>query len=322
MDDNGKITGGRNIRYIDSRHLYLNHMDPLESVVTIFNRQIGNRNQGDSSAMGATLCVWHDRAVSKEEDVLRMNPVYPGILAFAERIWRGGGQSGWIANISDGDEKAFAEFEKRLLDHKALYFKEKFFPYVKQSDLTWKLFGPYANNGDLSIKFVPETPSFEPGKIKPAKETKGGTVVLRHWWANLIKGAVDKPKDSSTWYASSRIWCDEAGEKEFWIGFNNLSRSPATDSPPLGAWDHKGSAVWVNGKMIAPPDWRRPSQKGHPEIPLTNEGYEYREPVKLQMQKGWNTVLIKAPVGSFKGKDWQNPVKWMFTFVPVNDGKH
>jgi hexosaminidase len=321
MDDNRKITGGRNIRYIDSRHLYLNHMDPLESVVTIFNRQIGNRNQGDSSAMGATLCVWHDRAVSKEEDVLRMNPVYPGILAFAERVWRGGGQVGWIANISDGDEKAFDEFERRLLDHKALYFQEKLFPYVKQSDLNWKLFGPYTNNGDLSKKFVPETPSFDPGKIKPAKESKGGTIVLRHWWANLIKGAVDNPKDSSTWYASSRIWCDETGEKEFWIGFNNISRSPATDSPPLGAWDHKGSAVWVNGKMIAPPDWRRPSQKGHPEIPLTDEGYEYREPVKIQMLKGWNNVLIKAPVGSFKGNDWQNPVKWMFTFVPVNDGK-
>jgi hexosaminidase len=39
------------------------------------------------------------------------------------------------------------------------------------------------------------------------------------------------------------------------------------------------------------------------------------------MLKGWNNVLIKAPVGSFKGNDWQNPVKWMFTFVPVNDGK-
>jgi hexosaminidase len=28
-------------------------------------------------------------------------------------------------------------------------------------------------------------------------------------------------------------------------------------------------------------------------------------------------VLVKLPVGSFKGKDWQNPVKWMFTFVEV-----
>ena len=47
---------------------------------------------------------------------------------------------------------------------------------------------------------------------------------------------------------------------------------------------------------------------------MIDEGYEYREPTKILMQKGWNTVLIKAPVGTFKG-EWQNPVKWMFTFV-------
>lgn len=54
-------------------------------------------------------------------------------------------------------------------------------------------------------------------------------------------------------------------------------------------------------------------------MPLTDEGYEYRLPTKIFLQKGWNTVLIKAPVGNFKGKDWQNPEKWMFTCVPVDD---
>jgi hypothetical protein len=48
---------------------------------------------------------------------------------------------------------------------------------------------------------------------------------------------------------------------------------------------------------------------------LIDEGYEYREPTKIFLQKGWNTILIKAPVGSFIGSDWQNPVKWMFTFI-------
>lgn len=33
--------------------------------------------------------------------------------------------------------------------------------------------------------------------------------------------------------------------------------------------------------------------------------------------KGWNTLLIKAPVGSFTGNDWQHTVKWVFTFVPL-----
>jgi hypothetical protein len=107
-------------------------------------------------------------------------------------------------------------------------------------------------------------------------------------------------------------------EKEtFGLGFNNISRSPATDSPPPDAWDNKNSEVWVNGKLIVPPKWKHAGMKGNSEWPLTDEGYEYRKPTKIYLQKGWNHILIKAPIASFKGKDWQNPVKWMFTFVEL-----
>jgi len=131
----------------------------------------------------------------------------------------------------------------------------------------------------------------------------------------LIKAAIDDPKENTTWYATAKIWADEEGEKSFWIGFNNLSRSPATDSPPVAAWDNKVSSVWVNGKLVEPPLWIRAGQKGNSETPLMDEGYEYRQPTKIFLLKGWNTVLVKCPVGIFKGKDWQNPVKWMFTFA-------
>lgn len=317
MDDNAHLSSNSNIQFIDSRHLYLNHMDPLEAVTTIFNRRIGDKEQGDASLLGGTICMWHDRAVANEEDVLRMNPVYPGILAFAERSWRGGGKQGWIANISDGDVKAFKDFENRLLDIKQLYFTGKSFPYTKQAGFIWKLYGPFDNNGEVDKKFSPETKSFDEIKEPVYKEVTGGTVVLHHWWAPLIKGAIDNAKENTTCYATTKIWADEAGEKNFWIGFNNLSRSPATDSPPKDAWDAKGSAVWVNGKLIASPHWLHAGQKGNSEIPLADEGYEYREPTKIYLQKGWNNVLIKAPITSFKGKDWQNPVKWEFTFIKL-----
>jgi hexosaminidase len=318
MDDNSHLNNSKNIQYIDSRHLYLNHMDPLESVVTIFNRKICEKEKGDSAAIGATLCMWHDRAIGREEDILTMNPVYPGLLAFAERTWRGGGQSGWIANMDDGDVKLFANFESRLLENKKLYFKSKPFPYVKQTNIFWNLYGPYFNGGDLSKAFEVESLLWQQRKKQPVKQITGGTIVLKHWWAPLIKGAVDKPKENTTWYANTTIWSDEEVTKEFWIGFNNISRSPASDSPPKDGWDNKGSTVWVNGKLILPPVWKRPGQKGNAEIPLIDEGYEYRTPTKIKLQKGFNTVLLKLPVGSFKAKDWQNPVKWMFTFVEVN----
>lgn len=316
MDDNAHIADAGNIQYLDSKHLYINHMDPLEAVVTIFNRRISNRIKGDNNAIGATLCMWPDRAVAKEDDIARMNPVYPGMLTFAERIWRGGGHQGWVATIgSPGSEQAkeFAAFERRLLDQQRVHLSDLSFPYREQSALTWKLYGPYENGGNLSKGFLPETRGVN--KLKASQEVVGGTIVWRHWWAPLIKGVLETPRENTTWYASTRIWSDEEKQQDFWIGFNNLSRSPATDSPRPGTWDNHQSKIWVNGVLIDPPKWKRAGQKGHSEIPLIDEGYEYRSPETITLKKGWNEVLIKSPIGGFKGKDWQNPEKWMFTFV-------
>lgn len=306
---------GKAIQYIDSRHLYLNHMDPLEAVVSIFNRRIGNRDKGDGTMIGATLCTWHDRAVFRDEEILNMNEVYPGMIAFAEKMYNGGGVQGWISNISDGDVKEFAQFEQKLLDHKAQYFKGIPFPYTKQFSTKWNLIGPYPNRGVVDEKFEPEINMNKP--IQTNFTTMGGTIVLRHWWAPLIKGAIPNPQENTTWYASTEIWSDENTTKDFWIGFYNISRSQATDSPPVGAWDNRGSKVWVNEQIVSPPNWVRGGQKGNLEIPLIDESYESRKPTSIALKKGWNKVLIKLPVASFKGKDWQNSVKWMFTFVPV-----
>lgn len=318
MDDNAHISSNTNIQYIDSKHLYLNHMDPLEAVVTIFNRKISNKEKGDRNAVGATLCMWHDRNISKEDDILKMNPVYPGMLAFAERSWQGGGNSGWVAHIGQPGTpraKKFAEFEDRLLDHKQQVFSKLPFPYFRQSGIEWKLYGPFDNKGDLLQEFLPGTK--ENDELSISNTAVGGTIIWRHWWAPGITAVLDSPKENSTWYASTSIWSEENKVQKFWIGFNNLSRSPATDSPKPGTWDNHESRVWLNGVLIDPPKWTRAGQKGHPEIPLIDEGYEYRKPVELQLKKGLNQVLVKSPIGRFKGKDWQNPEKWMFTFLPV-----
>ncbi|WP_461489866.1 family 20 glycosylhydrolase [Pontibacter sp. HJ8] len=305
--------------YIESRHLYLNHMDPLEAVTTIFSRQLGDRVAGNSTVLGGTLCLWHDRNVLRQEDALSMNPVYPGILAFAERSWKGGGHPGWIANVPvDQPERVqeFKEFEGRLTDHQASYFAGMPFPYAAQDDISWQLFGPYKNKGNLSASFAPEKKNFK-GK-KPDAQSVGGTVVLRHFWDPLVKGVLEKPEENTTWYATTKFWSETDTIGHFWVGFQDLSRSYNSDSPAKGTWDDRGSALFLNGQLITPPKWKRAGQKGNAEIPLLDEGYSYREPVALPVKKGWNTVLVKLPVGSFKGKDWQTPVKWMFTFVPLD----
>lgn len=316
---NGNTKPTNEFPAIDSRHLYLNHFDPLEAVVTIFNHKICDTVTGDDNKLGAILCNWPDRRIEKEEDAITMNAEYPSMLAFAERSWQGGGWKNYVSDFGTPSSErynAFAAFENRLVKHQQQYFKKLSFPYVQQNNIEWKLIGPFKNNGRTNSIFTPEENSFiDTVQLNNYPSVYGGTILLRHFWDPMISAHLQNTEDSTTWYAIRKIWSDKAEEKNCWIGFNNLSRSTATDSPPVGEWDNKNSTVWVNGKSIAPPQWKNGGQKGNAEIPLTDEGYEYRKPTKVFFKKGWNTILIKAPVASFKGSDWQNPVKWMFAFM-------
>ncbi|SDF50847.1 Glycosyl hydrolase family 20, domain 2 [Mucilaginibacter pineti] len=305
------------LKYIDSRYLYLNHMDPFESVITLFYRMIGSVPVGNNNVLGGEICLWNDRAVSKQEDVLTMNPAYPAMLAFAERGWKGGGQPGLIVTIASADTAAlnnFREFENRLLDQKQQFFKGLPFPYYRQANMEWAFYGPYKNAGDVTTKFKPETDtSFNDTASFTAI---GGTLILRHWWYPQVKGLLAHPQENTTWYATTKIWSNEAGYKDCWIGFNNFSRSYDTDTPGPDSWDNKQSAVWVNGNLINPPAWKYAGRKGNLEAPLIDEGYEYRQPARILLKQGWNKILVKLPVGSFKENGFGNPVKWMFTFLP------
>jgi hexosaminidase len=308
---------------LDSRHLYLNHFDPLEGVVTVFNHQITDVPKGDSQHLGAILCNWPDRKVDNEASLITMNAVYPTMLAFAERTWCGGGWPNYKSDIDlPGTERynAFVEFEHRLLTHKSLYFQGKSFPYVKQSNIEWLLKGPFKNNGNTSMQFEPELKKVN-SITKSSNDIKlyGGTIILRHFWDPMIGAHLKAQADSSTWYATRSIFSNVDTIVKCWIGFNNYSRSTATAPPPKGAWDNKNSKVWVNGQEIAPPEWKHAGQQINLEVSLIDEGYEYRAPTMLQLKKGENNILIKCPVKSFVGSDWQNPVKWMFTFVILDE---
>lgn len=310
-----------NAQYIDSRSLYLNHMDPEESVVSIFERQLLDTTCGNAKKLGGEICLWNDRRVGNENDLLRMNPVYPAMLAFAERSWRGGGFKGMVVNIGDSAAKAFREFENRVIDQKKKYFHDLPFPYVRQSDLHWKMFGPFENKGDLKTTFWPENKNISLADSTADARVTGGTIYLRHWWFPTLTSWLKDPKENTTWYAYTKIWKPADTSGFMWIGFNNLSRSTATDAPENDTWDNRQSEILLNGKFVAPPHWQNAGKKGNSETPLVDEGYEYRAPTKVHFKKGWNTILVKLPVKTFRGKDWQNPVKWMFTVVPVHNEK-
>jgi hypothetical protein len=321
MGGPSKLSAKDSTKYIDSKHLYLNHMDSEETVTTLFFRKIGGEEKQTPNLVGAILCSWPDRAVAKPEDMFLQSAIYPGMVTFAERVWRGAGQAAWFTNLPPkhtAEFNEFAAFENRLLNHKRSYFSRLPFPYVKQQNLTWELIGSYDNQGDLTKVFAIENAPFAKD-IKVTKTVYGATIVLRHWWDAFIKGAIEKPSAQTTWYARTKIWSDKAQKsKAFWIGFGDLSRSYASDAPDQGTWDNRKSEVLVNGVKIAPPVWANAGKPGNLDIPLVDEGYSYRSPTLINLKKGWNTVLIKLPVKNFNGKNWQNPEKWMFTFTPID----
>jgi nitrogen fixation protein len=245
------------------------------------------------------------------------------MIAFSERAWCGGGFNVFDANIkgpaSDRYE-AFSNFERKLIEHKKRYFNGLSFPYQKQSDIEWKMMGPFNNKGDVNTTFTPEMPGyFDTLDIKRLPAVWGGTIWLRHFWDPVIKSHFNNLDDSTTWYAYRKIFADAAGTYPFWIGFNNISRSHKAPTPPSGQWDDKGSRVWVNGTEVSPPSWKYAGRIPKDlEEPLYDEGYEYREPTNIHLNKGWNEVLLKLPVRSFRSPN-EIPVKWMFTFVQVLD---
>ena len=52
------------------------------------------------------------------------------------------------------------------------------------------------------------------------------------------------------------------------------------------------------------------------EVALGNENFMARPPIPVLLNKGWNKVLLKLPIGKFR-IDEVRLIKWMFTVVFV-----
>jgi hexosaminidase len=252
-----------------------------------------------------------------------MNPVYPAMLAFSERSWRGGGFPGIVFSIgpdSSNRAKAFVEFEKRLLDHKQKYFSLVPFNYVKQTHIKWNLFGPFGNNGNLSSTYWPENQNVVMEDSAAIIKATGGTIWLWHTHGPLVKAWLPSPKENTTWYAFTRFWSNADSVINMWADFKDQSKSGADATPPKGEWDYMQSKLWVNDDIIHPPQWAFPGRTaGQLEEPLVDEGFYYRSPISVKVKKGWNKILVKLPISTFNPHlDWQVPPKWMFTVIPVH----
>lgn len=313
--------------FIDATMGYVNNFDPLILYRRIFLRTPCNRETGDKAALGGILCCWPDVRVDDKSNILRHNPVYPALLAFSERYWRGGE----IQDISTADlspEKgtsawiALADFERRTSVHQKKFLVNEPFPWFANSDICWNISGPFKNGGKNESSLEPEKAvrSFylSDGDTVRWHRGNGGTIDLQAFQ--------DRQKfnsdDSITVYALTHIYSEQPRTLPCWIGFETPRRSNRRFAgiPEQGKWDANGGNIWINDQAVPPPVWTAPGKYRYllatwsqpaEEIPFTDEEFYWcRKPVDISLLKGWNKVLIRVP----KSYAEQN---WTFTFVPL-----
>lgn len=316
------------IPVIDSRLHYLNHYDAFADIVGLFKSTIGGVKKGSEDYAGVILAVWNDRKVEPERNILLENGFYPAMLTIAERSWRGGGEGYFYEMgtlLDSGHKKEFAEFEDRLLWHKARNFKEEPFAYVRQSDIVWRITDAFPNEGELGRVFPPElkadTAYEYQGQHYGSRLAEGAAIYLRHVWGPLLPSFYKDPQPYHTAYAFTWVYSPSEQQVGAWLATQNYGRSEKDLPPPAGAWDYRESRLWINDEEIVPPSWTASHKLKENEIALGNENFEVRPPRPVALKKGWNKVMWKLPVGEFSTEQVRL-VKWMFTTVFVTpDGE-
>lgn len=316
------------VDYIDSQENYLNHLDPFEVPMTFYFRKPCPHT--NANGIGSTLCSWPDLFIENERDHLSHNPVYPAILVHSEAAWsnkRTEDIRQFYFNLPTQDDKhleGFREFEDRFVAHRDRFFRDKEFPYVRQTDFKWKLLGPIPNHGKTDAPMAPETGSLQANYNIDGKEYKwddkeytGGTIIFKHYcdgpgiFNNGVGGSFPHPEH--TYFAATSIYSPKAQSVPFWISGHTWPTSDwrmgAVSVP--GKWFHADTKFWVNGELIPPPQWEEPNRKtGDTTIPQKDENYHFRKPTMVNLKQGWNKVLVKIPHN-------KQTRRWMFTFAPL-----
>lgn len=325
----GKAQPG--IPAIDSKFHYLNHFDVFGDIVALYNSRIYDQAEGSEDIAGTILALWHDRLIDNEWNLVIENGLYPNMLAIAERAWRGGGTEyfdglGTILPPEDTEAfKEFADFEKRMLWHKEHTFKGYPFAYVKQTNVKWNITDAFPNGGDMDKVFPPEQELKDTyhynGNTYGVRQAIGAGIYLRHVWGDMVPAFYADPKENHTAYAYTWVYSPKDQEVGLWAEFQNYSRSEMDLAPLPDKWDYKGSRIWINDREILPPVWTATHKVKSYEVPLGNENCVGRVPLAVHLNKGWNKVFLKLPIGKFKMAETRL-VKWMFTTVFVTpDGE-
>lgn len=286
-----KIDG---IPNIDCRYNYINHFDVFADLAGIYRSSIYYEKEGTDEVAGTITCVWNDRRLPEESDIISQNNFYANVLASAERGWKGGGD-GYIEQSGAGipfplEESAeFIDFERRFLLHKDLSLGAEPIPYVRQGNVEW----------DVAVG-------------DEHSQARGAGVYLRHPWGKNVPGLLGKMPEGTVAYARTYVYSPQSQTVGAVVELHNYSRSEKDLAPEPGQWDRKGSRIWINGIELVAPEWENSGKPVDNETDLLNENFAGRKPLPVTLREGWNEVMLELP---HVRPDGLRLDKWMWTFV-------
>lgn len=313
---------------INSRYHYTNHHDVFADLIGTYKSNVFGRTQGSPEMAGVISATWNDRKLPAQEDILRQNNFYATVLAATSRAWMGGGRTyldegGTCLPGSGSEYEDFADWEARFLFHKVHSLKHEPIAYVRQANVHWRITDAFPNEGDADKIFPPETEGLQDNYVYQNRryatgEATGAAVYLRHTWHGNLPSYYENPQRNTTAYAWTYVYSPKKQTVGALIEFQNYARSETDVAPEPGRWDRKGSRIWVNDEEVLPPLWQNTGKRINNEVLLMNENLTARPPVRLNLRKGWNKVLLKLPYNP----NGLRLAKWMFTFVLTDTEGH
>ena len=145
---------------------------------------------------------------------------------------------------------------------------------------------------------------------------------MRLVWGEFGPSVYSKRQENHKAYAYTLVHSAKQQKVDLKREFQNYGRSESDLPPPQGKWDYKGSRIWLNDTEIQPPVWTASHTKRSNEIALDNENWTARKPVEITLNKGWNKILLKLPVGKFTLPEVRL-LKWQFTvFITDVEGNN
>ena len=321
-----QITGKANI---DCRYNYTNHFDVFADLAGIYLSQIYYAEKGDANLAGEISCPWNDRKTPTQEDIIKQNNVWANTIASASRAWTGGGlgyieTQGAVLPNSGEQFDDFADWERRFLFYKSTWLAGELIPYVKQTNIRWRLTDAMSNGGKADTQLPPETLGPQDsytygGKTVNTRIVTGGGIYLRHTWGSAVPCVFGNPSTGNTAYAWTYVYSDIDQQAGALIEFQNYGRSEKDAAPAAGQWDGKGSRVWLNDEELIAPNWKNAGKSINNEVDLQDENFTARDPYKVTLKKGWNKIFLKLPYVNSSCR----LNKWMWTFVLTDpEGKN